>query len=451
MTGVNAVAELDFSHPNLIPPSNVEAEECVLGGIMLDPGAIDRVIDILKPEHFYISGHREIYRACLHLHGDGKQCDLLMLSSWLRDNGALERVGGRLQLANILESTVAATNIDALANLVKDAFIAREIIRTGNQLVKMGYDQSTPVGARMTEAEKQVFAIRNSNNVGREPMELADICLNVFNDIENIAVNGVVPGIRTGFYDFDSILGGLHREDLIIIAGRPGMGKSTFANQIAFDISRTQGLPSVIFSLEMSKEQVTTRLLSCEAKIEGTYLREGKISDNQWGALSQAINTLSTIPLLVDDTPCPKPQEIAAKCRKIKAQRGDLGCIVIDYLQLMADAGSDRLVQRLGEITRQCKLMARELSVPVILLSQLNRGVEERTNKRPLMSDLRDSGRIEEDADIICMLYRDEYYHNDTTERSVAEVIVAKHRNGPTGTIKMLFDSQFTCFKNFAR
>lgn len=443
------MTELDFTFPEQTPPSNIEAEENILGGLILDPFALDRIIDVLKPEYFYVQTHGLIYRACLHLHGEGKHCDLLILADWLSNNGYLERIGGRTKLASLLDRTVSAVNIDNLANLVKDKFLARELIRTGNELLRLGYDQSKPLSDRISDAEKRVFAIRSSNNIGREPSELSDICLNVFTSIEDIAINGVVPGIHTGFYDFDAFMGGLHREDLIIIAGRPGMGKSTFANQIAYNVSQSQGLPTVIFSLEMSKEQVTTRFLSCEAKIEGSYLREGKISDHQWASIGNAIGTLSNIPLMIDDSPCPSVQEIAAKCRKIKAQKGDLACIVIDYLQLMADAGSDRLVQRLGEITRQCKLMARELNVPVILLSQLNREVESRANKRPMMSDLRDSGRIEEDADVICMLYRDEYYHSDSVDRGIAELIIAKHRNGATGTLKMLFDSQ--AFRNLAR
>jgi replicative DNA helicase len=445
--------ELNFQNAGVdrLPPQIIEAEEAVLGGILLDPEAISRVSDKLKPEAFYISTHKEIYQATLKLHQQGKPTDLLSVTSWLSDNDLLARVGGRNKLAALIESTVSAVNIDALAQLIIDKYQRRRLIKAGNEIVQLGYETETDVNKVIDQAEQKVFNIAEErSNSGL--VHISDSLIANFKDIENRNQGIALPGISSGYYDLDAMInGGFQRSDLVIIAGRPAMGKTSFSINIAHYIAGSMRMPVAIFSLEMSKEQLALRMLSSEARIESNYLRSGRISQNQWEDLTRGISLLQDMPIYIDDTPGITVTEMRSQARRLQAEAGaDLGLILIDYLQLMEGAGDNR-VQELSRITRSIKGLARELNVPVIALSQLSRGVESRTNKRPMLSDLRESGSIEQDADLVMMLYRDEYYSPDTPERGLAEVIVAKHRHGPTGTIKLLFDPQFTQFKNLAR
>ncbi|MBW4600603.1 MAG: replicative DNA helicase [Calothrix sp. FI2-JRJ7] len=715
--------ELNFQNSSVdrLPPQIIEAEEAVLGGILLDPEAISRVSDRLQPEAFYISAHKEIYQATLSLHRQGKPTDLLSVTSWLSDHDLLARVGGRNKLASLIESTVSAVNIDALAQLITDKYQRRRLIKAGNEIVQLGYETETDISKVIDQAEQKVFNIaQDRSNSGL--VHISDSLISNFKDIENRNQGIALPGISSGYYDLDAMInGGFQRSDLVIIAGRPAMGKcvaydteilladgsissieeiyhrqkanlitlgdnwkfkvaqpsayvddghkpvfrvttrlgryvettithpyltingwrplselkvgdkvavprkynvfgtetitdsevkslvdfinggaetippiifkltraqialflnrlfanngwpssgqaqlgycsvneklarqiqhlllrfgiiaalkrksvkyqetrreawqldvidansiKTFASEIgifgkqkaisnielanndvywdeivsiepmgekqvydltisethnfvandicvhntsfsiniAHYIAGSMRMPVAIFSLEMSKEQLALRMLSSEARIESTYLRSGRISQNQWEDLTRGISLLQDMPIYIDDTPGITVTEMRSQARRLQAEAGaDLGLILIDYLQLMEGAGDNR-VQELSKITRNIKGLARELNVPVIALSQLSRGVESRTNKRPMLSDLRESGSIEQDADLVMMLYRDEYYSSDTPERGLAEVIVAKHRHGPTGTIKLLFDPQFTQFKNLAR
>jgi len=430
-----------------LPPQNIEVEEAVLGGILLDPEAISRVSDRLLPEAFYISAHKDIYQAALRLHAQGKPTDLLAVTSWLTDHDILARIGGRNKLATLVDRTVSAVNIDSLAALVMDKYLRRQLIKAGNEIVHLGYEAQTELPTVLDQAEQKVFGVTQERPQSGL-VHISDTLINNFQDIEDRNQGIALPGIPCGFYDLDAMTSGFQRSDLIIVAGRPSMGKTAFCLNLAHNIAATYKLPVAVFSLEMSKEQLTQRLLASEAQIESSYLRSGRLSQTQWEPLSRAIGILSEMPIYIDDTPNITVTQMRSQARRLQAEQGtELGLIVIDYLQLM-EGGGDNRVQELSKITRQLKGLARELSVPVIALSQLSRGVEARTNKRPMLSDLRESGSIEQDADLVIMLYRDEYYSPDTPDRGIAEAIVAKHRNGPTGTVKLLFNPQFTKFQN---
>ena len=435
---------------NRLPPQNIEAEEAILGGILLDPEAIGRVSDRLVPEAFYISAHTTIYQAALRLHIQQKPTDLLSITSWLTDNDQLTQIGGRNKLATLVERTVSAVNIDALAGLVMEKYLRRQLIKAGNEIVHLGFETETELPIVLDNAEQKVFNVTQQKTQSGL-VHIGDTLTNTYEDIKTRHQGIALPGIPCGFYDLDAMTSGFQRSDLIIIAGRPSMGKTAFCLNLAHNIAAGYQLPVAVFSLEMSKEQLVQRLLASEAGIESSYLRSGRISQTQWDPLLRAINRLSETPIFIDDTSNITVTQMRSQARRLQAEQSkNLGLIVIDYLQLM-EGSSDNRVQELSRITRSLKGLARELSVPIIALSQLSRGVEARTNKRPMLSDLRESGSIEQDADIVMMLYRDEYYSPDTPDRGIAEVIIAKHRNGPTGTIKLLFDPQFTKFKNLAK
>ncbi len=431
-----------------LPPQNIEVEEAILGGILLDPEALGRVSDRLVPEAFYISAHKDIYQAAIKLHNQGKPTDLLNVTAWLLDHDLLARIGGKSKLAQLVDRTVSAVNIDALAALVMDKYLRRQLIKSGNEIVQLGYETETELPVVLDRAEQKVFSITQERpQQGLIP--LSDTLTHTFQDIETHHQGQALPGLLSGFYDLDAKTGGFQRSDLIIVAGRPSMGKTAICLNIARNIAAAYKLPVAIFSLEMSKEQLVQRLLASEASIESTYLRSGRLSQTQWEPLAQAIGLLSELPIFIDDTANITVMEMRSQARRLQAEHGGMGLILIDYLQLMEGSGDNR-VQELSKITRSLKGLARELNVPVIALSQLSRGVEARTNKRPMMSDLRESGSIEQDADLVMMIYRDEYYNSDTPDRGIAEVIITKHRNGPTGTEKLLFDPQFTRFRNLA-
>ncbi|MFM7325965.1 MAG: replicative DNA helicase [Nodosilinea sp.] len=432
-----------------MPPQNVEAEEAILGGILLDPEAIGRVMEILSPEAFYIATHRDIYRAALDLHSRGQPTDLITVTLWLRDHNKLDRVGGQVRLAQLVDRTVSAANIDQYATLVMDKYTRRTLIQAGGEIAQLGYDTTIPLENVLDQAEQRLFGITQVRPLGGLT-PTADILIDTFSEIEQRSLGVVLPGVPCGFYDLDAMTKGFQRSDLIIAAGRPSMGKTSFVLNMARNIAALQKLPVAIYSLEMSKLQLVYRLLSSEVEMESSRLRTGRIAQNEWEKLGHAISMLSQMPIFIDDTPNISVIEMRSKCRRLQAEQGGaLGLILIDYLQLM-EGGSDNRVQELSKITRSLKGLARELNAPIIALSQLSRGVESRTNKRPMMSDLRESGSIEQDADLIMMLYREEYYEPDTPDRGIAEVIVTKHRNGPTGTVKLLFEPQFTRFRNLA-
>jgi len=446
------VRELNFqvASEHRLPPQNIEAEESILGGILLDPEAISRVADLLRPDAFYLSAHQEIYRAALALHAQGSPTDLMCVTAWLQDHGLLEKVGGQVKLAQLVDRTVSAINIDQYAALIKNKYLRRKLIQATSEACELAYETAVELETVLDQAEQKIFSV-TQDRVQQGLVSTEDILATTFAELEQRSLGNVLPGLSCNFYDLDAMTQGFQRSDLVIVAGRPSMGKTAVSLQIARNIAEIHKLAVAVFSLEMSKEQLVQRLLAREARIDSNYLRAGRITQSQWEPLGHAISSLSQLPIYIDDTPNPTLGEIRSKARRLQAdQAGGLGLIVLDYLQLMGGDGSDGRVQELSKITRSLKGLARELNVPVIALSQLSRGVEARTNKRPLMSDLRESGSIEQDADIVILLYRDEYYNPDTPDRGICELIIAKHRNGPVGTVKLLFDPQYTRFENLA-
>jgi replicative DNA helicase len=444
---------LSFVSSDKIPPQNIEAEEAILGGILLDPGAIARVKDILVAKAFYISTHRDIYTAAVELHDKGNPTDLLAVINWLSDHNQLSKIGGRNKLASLVDRTVSAVNIDALAQLVMDKYYRRQLIHVSGEIFELAHDQTQEMGKQLETAFTKVLEVNNSAIASQsEPTSLSSILMDAFERIESRNTGIRSFGITTGFRNLNAMLGGFKPEKLITIAGRPAMGKSSFLGNLAFNISSLESLPTVIFSLEMGREEWGDRFLSQDVSIESIHLQNGSISKSQWHPLAKSISKLSELPIYIDDSPVLTVNLIRSKVKQLIAKHNRIGMVGIDYLQLMEGTDGDNynLAFQIGKITRGLKQLARECNTTVVILSQLNRGVESRNIKRPIMSDLRESGRIEEDSDLVLLLYRDEYYHPDTVDRGIAEVIVAKNRGGPTGTIKLLFDAQFTCFKNLA-
>ena len=441
----------EFIQTSSVPPQNVDAEESILGGILFDPEAISRVADLIGTEAFYVRAHRDIYQAALALYSQGKPTDLMTVTSWLADHSLLEKVGGTSKLAQLVDRTVSAVNIDRYAALITDKYLRRQLIAAGNEIIDLGFDTATDLETVLDRSEQKVFRLTQERpQQGLVP--ISNTLIQTFNQIENLHQEVALPGITSGFYDLDAMTSGLQRSDLIILAGRPSMGKTALGLGIAANIAKAHQLPIAIFSLEMSKEQLALRMLASETGIESNRLRSGRISQNELEPLSIAIGNLSEIPIFIDDAANITVMQMRSQVRRLQAEKGGkMGLVLIDYLQLMEGSGSDNRVQELSRITRSLKGLAREINAPVVALSQLSRGVESRTNKRPMMSDLRESGSIEQDADVVIMLYRDSYYNPDSPDRNIAEVIITKHRNGPTGTIKLLFQPELTKFENLMR
>ncbi len=593
----------NFRSTSLIPPQNIEVEEAILGGILLDPEAIGRVAEKLVPEAFYIPTHTDIYQAFLALSGQGKPTDLLAVTDWLIDQNQLEKIGGQAKLIQLLERTVSAVNIDSLAVLVMDKYIRRELIKAGTEVTQLGYAADRPLETVLDESEQQILNLTQARpKQGLTPIK--EIVATTYQDIQDRHDQLIPPGLTSDFSDLDGMTGGFQRSDLIIIAGRPSMGKTAISLNIAYNMAKLHQLPVLVFSLEMSKDQLVQRLIASEAGVDSNRLRAGRISPNEWDAVYKAVDRISELPIFIDDNASMMLMEMRSQARKLQAEHGGtLGLIMIDYLQLM-EGSSDNRVQEISKITRGLKGLARELQVPLIALSQLSRGVEARNNKRPMMSDLRESGcltgdtlitladtgiqipirdlvgksdfavwaldettmqleravvshafatgikqtwklqtqsgqtikatanhqfltisgwkrldklilddslsvysniyanigelieienlakgdvywdkivsitldsesdvydltvplfhnfianniiahnSIEQDADLIMMLYRDAYYNPDTPDRDITELIITKHRNGPTGVVKLVFDPALTKFKNLAR
>ena len=437
-----------------LPPQNIEAEEAILGGILVDPHALERVIDMVVPEDFYINAHRLIFASAIELHRNLLPCDLMTISSLLTDKGQLEAVGGRGMLVRLVGCTVSAINIDAIAKIVVEKAVSRKLIAVGNEIVALGWDQIESLESRLDKAEEKVFAVSSEHRTDSSkntPEPTGEIVARVYSQLENMAANGAPSSVATGFYDLDKMLnGGFYPGDLIVIGGRPSMGKSLLGCTLAYNIADSSKKPTLIFSLEMDADSIVRRFYSNQALIDSGRLRQGNIAINEWGKISAASSAIAQTPVFIDDSPTTSASVIRSKIRATVLRHGELNLVVIDYLQMMVCGDEAGLPMRIGEVTRQLKSIARECKVPIVLLSQLSRKVEERSDKRPKQSDLRDSGRIEEDADIILFPYRDEYYNPDTPDRGLMEIICTKHRNGATGTIKLLFDGTYSRLRNYA-
>jgi len=433
-----------------LPPQNLEAEVSVLGGVLLDNEALNRVLEVMKEGDFYRESHRKIFSAILDLYEKSEPVDLITLTEALKKRDALESVGGVEYLNSLVNSVPTAANISYYAKIVKEKAILRKLINRSTDIISQVYGVSGDVDDFLDQAERSIFEI-SEDRVRPSFYSLKDIIKSSFKTIERLyEKRQLITGVPTGFTKLDELTSGLQPSDLIIVAGRPSMGKTALALDIAAHAAVEGGIPSAIFSLEMAKEQLALRMLCSEAKVDAHRLRGGFLSESDWPKLTRAAGSLSEAPIFIDDTPGLSALEMRAKSRRMKAEH-NLGLVVVDYLQLMRGrADSDTREQEISDISRSLKALAKELTVPVIAISQLNRRVEERGDKRPQLSDLRESGAIEQDADVIIFLYRDEVYNRseDNPNKGKAEIIIGKQRNGPTDKFELAFLDKFTCFEN---
>ena len=432
-----------------IPPHDIEAEQAVIGSMLTDKEAISSAIEVLKSEDFYREDNKLIFEAILNLYNRAEPVDIITLKTELQSMKQLEAVGGLEYIAQLPDKVPTTANVEQYIKIVEEKSALRALIKTANDLITLGYDQTQEVEDILDGAEKRIFdVIKNRNQKGYSSIK--DILVDSFTELEQLYNQKQhITGIPTGFADLDSITAGLHPSDLVIVAARPAMGKSAFALNIATNAAVRANVPVAIFSLEMSKEQMTNRILCSEALVDSNKVKTGKIDDDDWTKLAEASGILSQSPIIIDDTPGISIMKIREKCRKLKLER-DIGLVVIDYIQLIQGNNKKNLnrEQEISEISRSLKLLAKDIKVPVIALSQLSRSVEQRTDHRPMLSDLRESGAIEQDADIVMFLYRDDYYNEDSKEKNIAEVILAKHRAGDTGTVKLAWLGSFTKFAN---
>jgi replicative DNA helicase len=435
-----------------LPPQSIEAEMSILGGILLENDAINRVLDVLVPDDFYRESHRKIMRAMIDLNEHREPCDLITLTTILKRKGELEEVGGGAYLATLVDFVPTAANIAYYSRIVKEKAIARNLIHAATEIVTDGYDDQAEIEELLDRAQKVIFEI-SENRIKIPYYPLSSIIKESIKYIEELYEKKEhVTGVPTGFLDLDQKTAGFQRGDLIIIAGRPSMGKTAFALNIA-QYAAIQAEPRnsvAIFSLEMGKEQLVMRLLCSEARVDASRVRTGHLLENDWEKLTHAASRLHDTKIFIDDTPAISVLELRSKARRLKAEHG-IGMVVVDYLQLMRGSGSpESRQQEISEISRSLKALAKELYVPVVALSQLNRGLESRTDKRPMMSDLRESGAIEQDADVIMFVYRDEVYDKDNPDvKGKAEIIIGKQRNGPIGKVDLTFLGEYTKFENF--
>ena len=435
-----------------IPPHDDEAEQAVLGSMLTDKEAIISAIEVLKEEDFYREDNRTIYSAILNLYNRSEPVDIITLKSELSSMGKLEAVGGLEYLAELPDKVPTTANVDKYIKIVEEKSILRQLLRTANEIIQLGYDETQEVDTIMDQAEKKIFdTIQQRNQKGY--VSIKEILVDTFTELEQLYNQKQhITGIPTGFIDLDNKTAGLHKSDLILVAARPAMGKSAFALNIATNAAVRANTPVVIFSLEMSKEQMTNRILCSEAMVDSNKVRTGKIDDDEWVKLAAASGELSDAQIFIDDTPGISIMEIRAKCRKLKLEK-NIGLVVIDYLQLVQGTGKRGASreQEIAEISRSLKILAKEIQVPVIALSQLSRAPEQRPDHRPMLADLRESGSIEQDADIVMFLYRDDYYNENSEKKDIAEVIIAKHRAGSTGTVELLWFGNYTKFANIEK
>jgi replicative DNA helicase len=434
-----------------IPPYSLDAEQSVLGSMLLDKEAVAAASEVLSGEDFYSDAHKEIYEAILDIYDHGTPVDLVTLAEALRQRGSLEAVGGGTYISDLSMAVPSTANVRYYIRIVEEKAILRRLITASNDIIKESYEAAEDLDIIIDHAEKKIFEIAQKKN-SRSFESIKTILLDTYAKIEELTKNkGKIVGVPTGFHDFDLRTSGLNKSDLILIAARPSMGKTSFAINIAQNAAVRHQIPVAIFSLEMAKDQLAQRMLSSESNIELQKIRTGDLSEQDWIKLVHAATPLSQAPIFIDDTPAVTAMEIRSKARRLKLEH-NLGLIVIDYLQLMSGRGkAESRQQEVSEISRSLKALARELQVPVVALSQLSRGPESRQDHRPMLSDLRESGAIEQDADVVVFLYRDEYYNPDSEKKNIAEAIIAKQRNGPTGTVELVWLGQFTKFASLER
>ncbi len=444
-------AELSTLHDatlERLPPQSLEAEQAVLGALLVSGDGVSRVVDSLEPEFFYRKAHQVIYAAMLDLYDANEPIDIVTVSQFLKEEGKLDMVGGRQYITDLSLSVATTANLEYYAKTVQEKAVLRNLIKAGSEIVAHCYEE-TDADAALDKAEHMIFNLAQKRNM-QSMVHIKHIVETSFQKIEERYENReVLSGVPSGFYDLDAMTSGFQPSDLIILAARPSMGKTAFVLNLATSCAVENNVPCAIFSLEMSKESLVQRMLCSEAKIDANRLRTGHLHTNDWTHLAMAMGKLGEAPIYIDDSAMVNVLEVRAKCRRLKAEAKGLGMVIIDYIQLMQGRkATDNRVQEVSEISRSLKTLARELHTPVIALSQLSRAVEARQNKRPMLSDLRESGSIEQDADLVMFIYRDEYYNPESEKRGEAEIIIAKQRNGPVGTVDLLYQGSITRFLN---
>ena len=435
-----------------VPPHDEDAEQAVLGSMLTDNDAVMAAVEVLKEDAFYREDNKIIYQAILNLYSKSEPIDIITLKDELESMGKFEQVGGFEYLASLPDKVPTTANVQKYIKIVEEKSVLRNLIKTANEIIELGYNPTEDVEDIMDGAEKKIFDIMQSKNT-KSYTPIKDVLVESFTNLEKLYNQKQhVTGVPTQFYDLDDKTAGLHGSELILVAARPAMGKTAFALNIATNAALRANVPVAIFSLEMSKDQLVNRMLCSEAMVDSNKVRTGKLDEEDWTKLAEAIGPLSEAGVYIDDTPGISVMEIRTKCRKLKMEK-NIGLVVIDYLQLISGSNkrNGSREQEISEISRSLKVLAKELNVPVIALSQLSRAVEQRDDHRPMLSDLRESGAIEQDADIVMFLYRDDYYNKESAEKDIAEVIIAKHRSGATGTVELLWLANYTKFANIER
>jgi replicative DNA helicase len=436
-----------------VPPNSIQAEQAVLGGLMLDNEGWDKVAENVTEEDFCRKEHRYIFRAISQLASKMEPFDVVTVSEMLETMGEIDTVGGLAYVGMLAKDTPTAANIDAYAKIVRDRSVLRQLIHVGTTISGSVFNPEGQETSQLLEnAERQVFEIAEQQQRGKSGfIPIRSLLAKAVDKIESLyEQDNPITGVSTGFTDFDEMTSGLQPADLVIVAGRPSMGKTTFAMNLAENVAIKAKKPVAVFSMEMPGDQLAMRMMSSLGRIDQHKVRTGKLDDDEWPRMTSAINLLAETQLFIDDTAALTPTEVRSRSRRLMREHGQLGLIVLDYLQLMQSPSSgENRVQQISDISRNLKALAKELNVPVVALSQLNRNLEQRPNKRPVMSDLRESGSIEQDADVIVFIYRDEVYNEDSADKGVAEIIIGKQRNGPIGTSRLTFLGQYTRFENY--
>ena len=433
-----------------MPPHDVAAEQCVLGGMLLSKDAISDVIEVIRPTDHYRPAHQLVHEAILDLYARGEPADPITVSNELTRRGELARIGGAPYLHTLMAAVPTAANAGYYARIVRERAILRRLVEAGTRIVQFGYAGDSDADDLVDRAQAEVYAVTD-RRIAEDYHPLSEIMPAALEEIEAIGAHGGgISGVPTGFADLDSLTNGLHPGQMIVVAARPAVGKSALALDFARSATIRHGLPTVVFSLEMGRNEITMRLLSAEARVPMHIMRTGQMSDEDWGRLAKRMSEVADAPLFIDDSPNMSLMEIRAKCRRLK-QRHDLKLVIIDYLQLMSSPKkTESRQQEVSEMSRSLKLLAKELQVPVVALSQLNRGPEQRQDKKPMLSDLRESGSIEQDADVVILLHREDAYERESPRAGEADLIIAKHRNGPTATVTVAFQGHYSRFVDMA-
>ena len=434
-----------------IPPHSVESEQSILGSILLDKEAIITVTETIKPEDFYKEAHKIIYECMMKLNNKNEPIDLITLTEELKKQGHLEDIGGISYITSLSTIVPTTSNVKYYADIVKEKSVLRKLIRVSNDILNLGYDSSIKVEDILEKAEKQIFDISQEKS-SEDFQTINSVLMDTYDTIEKLYTNKEdITGITTGFDDLNKKTNGLQRTDLLLVAARPAMGKTAFSLNLVQNAALHGDATVAVFSLEMSKEQLVQRMLSAQSHVELKKIKTGNLDENDWPRIIDAMSVLSNANIYIDDTPGIKIGELRSKCRKLKIEKG-LDLILIDYLQLMeGDGGNESRQQEISKISRSLKIIAKELNCPVVALSQLSRAPEQRSDHRPMLSDLRESGAIEQDADIVMFLYRDEYYHPDSERKNIGEIIIAKNRHGETGSVELVWLGEIQKFANKAR